>query len=199
MWMALVWKKKSWSNTNNRENLIWAKKLSEMVNPKPENPLLKLEKHSFGMNDLIVRSNSFYCNKHHALEDMAGEVDIVDKGGSTFPYLIPIAYCKTCDVYYVLEDIYKDLKTKGRIRCQILSFNEYMYVEKPEPGTLNKISPLRKWGYTVSQASGYSEAQRQGILEDIIDYKIMTKDEVISYLNFFMKLNYNVTSNALSK
>lgn len=42
-----------------------------------------------------------------------------------------------------------------------------------------------------AKAVGYSDMQRQGILEDIVDYRIMTKDEVLSYLNFFMKLNHN--------
>ena len=58
---------------------------------------------------------------------------------------------------------------------------------------------MREWGYTVSQARGYSDAQRQGILEDIIDYGIMTKDEVLSYLSFFMHLNHNGSDVALSK
>ena len=80
-----------------------------------------------------------------------------------------------------------------------MSFKEYRYGEKPEPGTLNSVSPLRKWGYTVSQAAGYSDIQRQGILEDIIDYHIMTKDEILSYLNFFMKLNHNGSDMALAK
>lgn len=88
---------------------------------------------------------------------------------------------------------------KGVIRCQIKSFYEHRYGEKPEPSMLNKVSPLRKWGYTVSQAAGYSDVQRQGILEDIVDYRIMTKDKVLSYLNFFMKLNHNGSDIALAK
>ena len=192
-------KKKCWSNTYNQENLMWAKALSEEINPKPENPLLKFERCSLGMADLVVRSNSFYCNQNHDLEDMAGEVDVIDRKGNIYPYLIPIVYCKSCNVYYVLEDTYKDLKAKGVIRCQIMSYYEHKYGEKPEPGTLNKVSPLRKWGYTVSQAVGYSDVQRQGILEDIVDYRIMTKDEVLSYLNFFMKLNHNGSDIALAK
>lgn len=192
-------KKKCWSNLNNKENLIWAEALSKELNPEPENPLLKLKKCSIGMEDLIVRSNGFYCNKHHDLEDMAGEIDLVSKSGEIFTCLIPIVYCKSCDVYYLLEDIYKDIKTKGHIRCKVLSFQEYKKENKPEPGTLNDISPLREWGYTVSQARGYSDAQRQGILEDIIDYGIMTKDEVLSYLSFFMHLNHNGSDVALSK
>ena len=39
----------------------------------------------------------------------------------------------------------------------------------------------------------------ENILEDIIDYGIMTKDEVLSYLSFFMHLNHNGSDVALSK
>lgn len=192
-------KKKCWSNTNTKENLIWAQKLSEEINPKPENPLLNLKKCTIGMNDLVVRSNSFYCNQHHNIEDLAGEIEIIDRKGTIVTYLVPIVYCKSCNVYYVLEDIYLDLKKKGVIRCEIMSYKEYKNPNKPELGSLNSASPLRKWGYTVSQVVGYSDMQRQCILEDIIDYHIMSKDEILSYLNFFIKLNYNGSDMALAK
>ena len=191
--------KKCWSIVNTKENIIWAQKLSEEINPKPENPLLKLKKCTIGMNDLVVRSNGFYCNQHHAIEDLAGEIEIIDRKGTIVTHLVPIAYCKSCNVYYVLEDIYLDLKKKGVIRCEIMSYKKYRNPDKPEQGSLSSFSPLWKWGYTVSQIVGYSQIQRQGILEDIVDYQIMSKDEVISYLNFFMKLNYNGSDIALSK
>lgn len=192
-------KKKCWSNTNNSENLIWVKKLSEELNPKEPNSLLSLERTTIGMEDLIVRSNSFYCNHHHTVKDMAGEVEVIDSIGRIVSYLIPIAYCETCNVYFLLEEVYKDLKKKGIIRCEILSYQEYRHGEKTEQGTLNSVSPLRKWGYTVSQNVGYTQIQRQSILEDIIDCQIMTKDEVLSYLKFFIKLNHNGSDMALAK
>ena len=192
-------KKKCWSNTNNKENQIWAQKLAEEINPKTPNLLLSMERRQIGMADLVVRSNGFYCNHNHELKDLAAEIEILDMKGSIMSHLVPIAYCKSCDVYYILEETYKELKKKGIIRCEIMSFNEYKNGEKPEPGTLNSVSPLRKWGYTVSQIVGYTEIQRQGILEDIVDYRRMTKDEVLSYLNFFMKLNHNGSDIALAK
>lgn len=192
-------KKKCWSNVNTKENRVWANKLSEEINPKPENTLLNLKKCIIEMSDLIVRSNSFYCNQHHCLEDLAGEIEVVDRKGMIVTCLVPITYCKSCNVYYILEDTYSNLKNKGVIRCEIITFKEYINDKKIKSGNLNSISPLRKWGYTVSEVVGYSEIQRQGILEDIIDYNIMSKDEVLSYLDFFMKLNYNGRDIALAK
>ena len=192
--------KRCWSNRNNEENLIWVKELSKELNPKEENPLLSLERKTFGVVDLIVRSNSFYCNKHHEIIDMAGEVEVVDQKGNIFCYLIPIAYCKTCDAYFVLENTYKDLKKNGRrIRCEILSYKQYIASKENKNMELSEIGPLKSWGYTVSQEAGYSAIQRQGILEDIIDSGILTKDKVLSYLNFFEKQHCGGSPTALAR
>lgn len=194
-------KKKCWRNIYSHENLLWTKALKEGLNPKEDNsnPLLNKDRKIFGMVDLIVRSNSFFCNQHHKLEDMVGEVEVVDKNGNVRTYLIPIVFCESCNTYYVLENVYLELKKKGCIRCEILSFLEYKNGNKPNNGSLNEMSPLRKWGYTVSQNAGYSDVQRRGILEDILDNKIMSKDEVLSYLSFFIRLNHKGSDRALEK
>lgn len=192
-------KKKCWGNFYSKENLEWVKSLAVEMNPKTENPLLKAQKHIIRMTDLLVRSNSFYCNQHHKLEDIAGEVEVVDKCDNIQKCLIPITYCQACDVYYVLEETYLELKKKGRIRAEILSYKAYRNQSNTKWGTLNSMSLLKAWGYSVSQTDGYSDRQRQSILEDIIDYKVMNKDKVLSYLDFFMRLNHDKGSIALGK
>lgn len=182
--------KKCWSNFLSNDNIIWAKSLCEEMNPKRESSLLSKERYTVGMKDVLVRSNGFFCNQQHELEDMAGEIEVGDKSGNIMTYLVPIAYCRSCDIFYILEETYLELKKKKVVlRCQILSYKEYVENSKHEFGELNSVSPLRKWGYTVSQIEGYSERQRQAILEDIIDCGIMSKDKVLSYLDFFIKLN----------
>lgn len=192
-------KKKCWSNLYSKDNLEMAKALVADMNPKAENPLLKAPKHIIGMADLIVRSNGFYCNQHHDLEDIAGEIEVVDKNDNIHKYLIPITYCKSCDIYYVLEETYQELKQKGRIRAEILSYKVYKNQGNTEFRELNSMSLLKAWGYSVSQADGYSDRQRQSILEDIIDYQVMNKDKVLSYLDFFMRLNQYKGTIALGK
>ncbi len=192
-------KKKCWSNAYTMDNLVWVKALATEVNPKAESPLLKLKKEIIGMTDLVVRSNSFFCNMHHELEDMAGEIEVVDRNDNVHRYLIPIVYCCSCNVYYVLEETYLELKKNGRIRAEILSYKDYQNRGNASWGELSSISPLREWGYSVSQEDGFSDRQRQSILEDIIDYGVMSKDKVLSYLDFFMKLNQHKGSRALEK
>lgn len=192
-------KKKCWSNNYSMDNLAWVKVLATEVNPKAENPLLKLKKEIIGMTDLVVRSNSFYCNMHHDLEDMAGEIEVVDRNDNVHCYLIPITYCRSCNICYVLEETYLELKKNGRIRAEILSYKDYRNRENASSGELSSISPLREWGYSVSQENGFSDRQRQSILEDIIDYGVMSKDKVLAYLDFFMKLNQRKGSKAHDK
>lgn len=193
--------KKCWSNYLSKENVSWAESLCKELTPKPESTLLKRNRFAFGMEDLIVRSNSFYCNLHHDMEDMAGVIDVRNSSGEIMEYLIPIVYCRKCNVYYILEETYLELKKKGVIMCPILSFKEYHNggVTEVEPCKWNVVSPLRKWGYTVSQVEGYSDRQRQAILEDIVDCGAMSKDKVLSYLDFFIKLNQNKGNLALEK
>lgn len=192
-------KKKCWRNYNTQENIKWAKALCEELNPKSSSPLFNLKKCKIGMIDLLVRSNSFYCNQHHTLEDVAGEVEVRDKKGNLYCYLIPIVYCKSCNVYYVLEETYLALKEKGVIRCQILTYKAYVNDSTTKYGEFNEVSPLRQWGYTTSQEEGYTDRQRQAILEDILDYGIMSKDKMLSYLDFFIRLNQHKYDLALGK
>lgn len=195
-------KKKCWSNFYTKDNMDWAKNLCEGMAPKKKSRLLSLERRVITMNDLVIRSNSFYCNKHHDITDLAGEFELLDRKGSISHYLVPIAYCKSCDKIYLLEETYKALKTYNSvIAAQIMTYKEYES-SKGMPENLYEwkdISPLRKWGYTVSQVEGYSSRQRQAILEDIVDYGGMPKNKVLSYLDFFIKLNEQKGNLALEK
>lgn len=49
---------------------------------------------------------------------------------------------------------------------------------------LAKESLLIQYGYNVSQTEGLTDLRRHKILAVIIDNKIMSKGEIISYLDF---------------
>lgn len=183
--------KRCWSNFLSYENIIFAESICKELNPQPQSKLLEMERCVVEIQDLLVRSNSFYCNAHHKVKDMAAEISVRDTSGRIQGYLVPIAYCESCNTYFLLEETYLELKRRGVIMCQILSFREYRNKGMAEVGfhELNSISPLRKWGYTVSQLEGYSDIQRQAILEDIVDSGCLTRDKVLSYLDFFVRLN----------
>ena len=59
-------------------------------------------------------------------------------------------------------------------------------------------SPLKLSGYNVSQKEGLSQKERHFILATIIHNGIMTKGEVIRYLNYFIKMQGAKTGNEIA-
>lgn len=53
-------------------------------------------------------------------------------------------------------------------------------------GKMAAESVLMQFGYSVSQANNLPVKQRRKILAAIVDYKVLTKSEVISYLDSFI-------------
>ena len=45
-----------------------------------------------------------------------------------------------------------------------------------------------QYGYNVSQTEGLTELQRRKILSILVDLKILTKNDIISYLDFFINM-----------
>ena len=193
--------KKCWSNFKNEDNIMWAKVLCEDINPKDESQLEVLDRYNFTVENLVVRKNSFFCNCHHDVKDAAGIIEVCNGHGNIETFLVPIACCETCGLFYILEETYQILKKRGVIMCQIMSYKKYL-----EHGTYDDDfqkwktqSPLKIWGYTVSQVEEYTDAQRHAMLEDIIDCCVMTKDRILTYLDFFIRLNRSKGDRAVEK
>lgn len=56
---------------------------------------------------------------------------------------------------------------------------------------LAQESVLMQFGYSVSQTEGLSETRRQKILSVLVDNNILSKSEIISYLDFFISQRQN--------
>ena len=139
---------------------------------------------------------------HHTVEDMAGEIEVIDRTGKHVWYLIPICYCSSCDTYYILEETFKAVKRRGIIACQVIDFPKYRQYGKElsfAQVPLREESPLKLWGYSVNAGDDLTDEQRHAVLENIIDKGEMTKDRVLSYLDFFIKLNRHENSSAVDK
>ncbi len=63
---------------------------------------------------------------------------------------------------------------------------------------LAEASPLKLCGYSVSQQDGYSKETRRYIISKIIDRGIMSKSEVIRYLEYFISINGKKKGNQLA-
>jgi hypothetical protein len=160
-----------------------------------DNPLLHMSRNIFSQDTLIVRSNTLFCDQKHQLTDMAGEVEIFDKSGMYFLCLFPIVYCAECNMYFVLEGTYKKLREKGVLMCQVMDYKTYKKfgVYSPTVAYWKDESPLKILGYSVSNEAGLSMIQRREILEKIVNSGILSKQRVLEYLDFFIKLNHTHT------
>ena len=58
-----------------------------------------------------------------------------------------------------------------------------------------------QYGYTVSQEEGLSPMRRQKILAVLIDNEVLTKNDIIGYLDFFIsqKKSNHIFEKAISK
>lgn len=139
-----------------------------------------------GLKDFVIRGNVFKCmHNRHKIDNVAAMIEI-DSDGSRQQVEISAGYCSQCKVYFILDSTYKKLKKKGMILCRVSDEKNYM-----KGGCVNGIklaqeSLLMQYGYNVSQTEGLSATGRQKILAVIIDNKIMSKSEIISYLDFFI-------------
>lgn len=119
------YKTKCWSKTYNSENLIWAKKMADEINTNRMITSKNIDVRLINQSDIIVRGNNIPCYKHHEVIDVVGEVSIIDQGGNNRNVSVPLAYCESCDLYYILEDAYQSLRKKGLAKCRIILLEEY--------------------------------------------------------------------------
>lgn len=189
-----------WKNFNNNENREIGKAIykqscdqKEAIREKQE----KLAARMISINDLVVRLDVFYCGKNHVLQDLMGRFQVVNKSGKIDFVYAPVAYCSTCEKYYILNDTVKELRRKGILICQL--------VKKEQLGEMglsrwNEEGMLKSYGYSVNSIDGLNAEQRQTLLRLLIDKGILTKAEILSRLDWFCRMRGNdTTSNAVMR
>lgn len=139
-----------------------------------------------GLKDFVVRTNVFKCmHNKHKIDNIVAMINI-DNDGKMEQIKISAGYCNECKVYFMLNSTYQALKNKGLILCRITDEKSYLKGNYANGIRLAKESILMQYGYNTSQTNGLSATGRQKILAVIIDNKIMSKSEIISYLDFFI-------------
>lgn len=145
------------------------------------------------VRDFVTRVNVFRCtNENHKLTDIRCKVKIMTNDGKVENVVIPGAYCKTCDKYFILENEFQQLRVKGVLLCKVVE-NDFWIAQagKNEFSNLNSESLLHLMGYNVNSQIGLSQKQRWGILELLVDEKIMTITEICSHLQWLIRRNGN--------
>ncbi len=85
-----------------------------------------------------------------------------------------------------MESTYIRLRNMSVVLCRICDEKSYLKNSCINGMRLAQESILMQFGYTVSQEEGLSASRRQKILAVMIDNKVLSKSEIISYLDFFI-------------
>lgn len=112
---------------------------------------------------------------------------------------INVNYCTDCKMFFLNYTTYQLYKQQygimiGNFCIYEDNFNSNAYY-------LSECSPLKLCGYSVNQIDNFSDKERQYIISKIIDRNIMTKPDIIRYLEYFIHMNGKKRGNeiALSK
>lgn len=152
---------------------------------------------SITAHDFVVRSNVFICsNKEHTLQDIQAEFTIFDRQGNISKLVIPAGYCPNCNTYYVMDSVFRQIEDKGIPICRTSDLKNEVNVlsDDHNSSVYNRIaseSILKKFGYSVSQKQDLPEDRRRNILAAIIDFDLLTKSELDSYLSFYINTKKN--------
>lgn len=142
--------------------------------------------------DLFVRGNINYCCKNHATKDVAVEFLILNKKSLKITKYIDLAcYCRDCDAYFILDETYEYLKSKGIILHQIIAMRQFVaksYLNRWSSDSFEEESILHQWGYNVGREDNLSDEVRWAILEYLVDNKIVDGMYIANLLNGFIKV-----------
>ena len=137
--------------------------------------------------DFIVKTSIFRCiNKTHMLEEILGHIYVVTPNGKLLENIIPATRCPECGCYFILKSEFDKLSTKGRLLCQLLEKEEYYKKGLPTNHQSSGESVLMRNGYNVKKNNGFTQVQRQVILESMVDQDILSPHKIASYLSTFI-------------
>lgn len=160
------------------------------VNAKRQEPQERKDgaENQITLQDFVVRRTTFRClHQQHELKNIDAEVGIIDRYGDISSTKVSAGYCKNCNLFFIMESTYQNLKMKGTPMCRISDEKTYMSGGIAENGMkLSQESILMQYGYSVSQMEGLSDSRRQKILAVLVDNKILTRSDIIGYLDFFI-------------
>ena len=148
-------------------------------------------KHPITIKDFVIRRSVNSCiYREHKIENIDAVVDMIAANGNTFQKIIGAGYCSTCNLYFISEETFKDLRRIGVPLCKVTDEETY---KKEKENNSNSVlaseSILKMLGYSVSQKDNLTDWQRRKILTEVIDNGICSKHKVLSLLRFFITMH----------
>lgn len=138
--------------------------------------------------NFVVRANSFNCNSNHDVETVEAYVNILADDGSIFKASTIAGYCRHCKCYFILEADFRNLQRKGKLLCQLLSWEEYRTKGHAifNGEDMKAESVLKRCGYNVNATENLSSIQRQKILSLVLENGLYTETELCNFLDWLI-------------
>lgn len=135
--------------------------------------------------DVIITSNTLAC-KSHSVTAYRGIVYILTPDNKEETYELYVSYCEDCKVYRAFSSDYDELLKHGKPLCKVFKSEKEYVKNKNNLYIYKSHSVLNTMGYTVKANSSLSTTERRNILLKAISNKLLTTDEIISFLNWLI-------------
>lgn len=171
----------------------YAKTKISYFKQREEELLNKYEKLIVNGPDIIVRTNMWHCIKKHTLIDVAACFKLLvhkDNGEINVTEVVEHAtYCPQCKEFFLQESTYDSLKKRGYLLHRIIGWKHYESGFEYDCYNMAEESMLHHMGYNVGKQDDLSEEVRWAILENVCNYGVMTRSEVVTFLNHLINTN----------
>ena len=154
----------------------------------------KVNLKTFHIHDILyIYKGNIIChrNNHNIIQATAILHNQTDK-----EITLNIEYCTQCKKFFLDYTSFEQYRERyGALIGNLRLITNGEFTGSYE---LAQESPLHIIGYNVGQNDDFSQSERQYILARVLHNKIMSKDEVIKYLTFFIRRNGAKAGNELA-
>ena len=114
------------------------------------------------------------------------------------PVRMSIHYCRKCDRYYINAQSYQQYAEKyGLPMLRVTTWKNHF--GNGDYSEWNKESELAAYGYSAGENSGAIDSDRQRLLADLVDSGLMTKSEIVQWIEFLIRTRKNLDSLIVQK
>ena len=144
--------------------------------------------------NVIVKTSLRKCSdKSHETQIVNGIIYFIDS--TTYDIkneIVPLVYCKECNVYYMYEDHYNSIAKKGNILCRVYDLKSWEdHKEQYLFRHLNTESIFKLCGYTVNASDDLPDLARQNLLKFMIQRDIVSIPQTLNFLRWLVSSREN--------
>ena len=160
------------------------KEIAKQIHTKPE------KDSKLSVTTIVLNDNRKCIYNGHTIQDVRATLKISTPKDGVIDKAVNIAYCKTCELYFMLKREYKSIKEQGVILCEVIDYTTKAQSKKSTSISSNE-SRIHQLGYNVVKGNNYTDTQRQAILAHIIENTDISKHEIESCISRPMKQHMN--------